>query len=222
MNRLWACALSFGTQGLAHLMNMVCSHSSKRVLVSQSISAIRLILATLTNVKTTCYGRPHGFLPRSLAKDLDRMNRRWIISILVLCILLASFPPGIWMDHSSVAWLAEWTEASETALPPTTTDRPLTAPQHIRHEQTSLQKARDLFAQLQAQYGTPLPGYVGGREFQNREQHLPPGHYREYDLNPKVCRGSLDAERIVFIQGTGRAYYTGDHYRTFTPLNCAP
>ncbi len=28
-----------------------------------------------------------------------------------------------------------------------------------------------------------------------------------------------DAERIVIEQRTGKAYYTGDHYRTFVPLN---
>jgi len=46
-----------------------------------------------------------------------------------------------------------------------------------------------------------------------------PGHYREYDVNPKIRGRSRDAERIVIEQDSGRAYYTGDHYRTFIPLN---
>lgn len=76
--------------------------------------------------------------------------------------------------------------------------------------------------QLQARQGRPLPGYVGGRAFQNREHRLPPGHYREYDVNPRIRGRSRDAERIVIEQDTGKAYYTDDHYRTFTPLNGAP
>lgn len=80
-------------------------------------------------------------------------------------------------------------------------------------------KARDLLKRLQERDGAPLPGYIGGREFQNRERRLPRGRYREYDVNPKIRGRSRDAERLVIEQRTGKAYYTGDHYRTFTPLN---
>jgi ribonuclease T1 len=41
-------------------------------------------------------------------------------------------------------------------------------------------------------------------------------------VNPKVRGRSRDAERIVIEQDTGRAYYTGNHYRTFMPLNEIP
>lgn len=81
------------------------------------------------------------------------------------------------------------------------------------------QKVYDLLQRLEERGGSPLPGYVGGREFQNRERRLPRGRYREYDVNPKIRGQSRDAERIVIEQRTGKAYYTGDHYRTFTPLN---
>ena len=80
-------------------------------------------------------------------------------------------------------------------------------------------KAQDLLKRLQERDGAPLPGYIGGREFQNRERRLPRGNYREYDVNPKIRGHSRDAERLVIEQHTGKAYYTGDHYRTFTPLN---
>jgi guanyl-specific ribonuclease Sa len=149
------------------------------------------------------------------------MSRQWIISNLILWGLLASLPLGIQTDGPSVTWLAERAEASESASPATTTDRPPTAPL-IRHEQAAPQKAYDLLARLQARYGEPLPGYVGGRGFQNRERRLPPGRYREYDVNPRMRGRSRDAERIVIEQDTGRAYYTGNHYRTFTPLNETP
>ena len=85
-----------------------------------------------------------------------------------------------------------------------------------------LQKAKDLLETIQQHEGKALPGYIGGRAFQNRERRLPRGHYREYDVNPKVRGRSRDAERIVIEQDTGRAYYTSDHYRTFTPLNETP
>lgn len=80
-------------------------------------------------------------------------------------------------------------------------------------------KAQDLLKRLQERGGAPLPGYIGGRDFQNRERRLPRGRYREYDVNPKIRGRSRDAERLVIEQRTGKAYYTSDHYRTFTPLN---
>jgi guanyl-specific ribonuclease Sa len=150
------------------------------------------------------------------------MSRRWIISILVLWSLLASVTLGLQADGQSATWSVEQAEALESAFPATITDRPTNAPYIRQHEQAVPQKARDLLAQLRARHGEPLPGYVGGREFQNRERRLPRGHYREYDVNPKVRGRSRDAERIVIEQDTGKAYYTGNHYRTFTPLNETP
>ena len=85
-----------------------------------------------------------------------------------------------------------------------------------------LQKAKDLLEAIQQHEGKALPGYIGGGAFQNRERRLPRGHYREYDVNPKISGRSRDAERIVIVQDTGRAYYTGNHYRTFMPLNETP
>lgn len=84
------------------------------------------------------------------------------------------------------------------------------------------QKAKDLLEAIQQHGGKALPGYIGGRAFQNRERRLPRGHYREYDVNPKMRGRPRDAERIVIEQDTGRAYYTDNHYRTFMPLNEIP
>ena len=85
-----------------------------------------------------------------------------------------------------------------------------------------LQKAKDLLEAIQQHEGKALPGYIGGGAFQNRERLLPRGHYREYDVNPKIRGQARGAERIVIEQDTGRAYYTGNHYRTFMPLNEIP
>ena len=149
------------------------------------------------------------------------MNRRWIINTLVLWGLLAALPHGMQTDSPPATWLIDRAEALEAALPATTPDRLPAAPL-ILQKQTAPQKVYDLLAQLQARSGKPLPGYVGGREFQNRERRLPPGHYREYDVNPKRRGRSRDAERIVIEQDTGRAYYTSNHYRTFMPLSETP
>ena len=81
------------------------------------------------------------------------------------------------------------------------------------------EKARAVLAEIQKRNGEPLPGYVGGRTFSNRERRLPRGSYREYDVNPKTSGRNRGTERIVIEQRTGKAYYTRDHYETFTPMN---
>jgi ribonuclease T1 len=130
-----------------------------------------------------------------------------------VCLLFLCCTTGVAGVPSAIAaHLGESPSPGTTLNPSTETDDP--APAIIPP-----QKARDLLTQLQERGGTPLPGYIGGRDFQNRERRLPQGHYREYDVNPKIQGRSRDAERIVIERRTGKAYYTGDHYRTFIPLN---
>lgn len=81
------------------------------------------------------------------------------------------------------------------------------------------QKAREVLAEIQKRNGEPPPGYVGGRVFGNRERRLPRGDYREYDVNPKKPGKSRGTERIVIERRSGKAYYSRDHYETFTPMN---
>jgi guanyl-specific ribonuclease Sa len=85
--------------------------------------------------------------------------------------------------------------------------------------ESPLEKAAKILDAVQKRDGDPLPGYVGGKTFHNRERKLPFGHYREYDVHPKVSGRNRGAERVVIEQQTGKAYYTGDHYRSFVPLN---
>ena len=112
------------------------------------------------------------------------------------------------------AWLNAGTGLADSLIQP---------PPAVTQDQDAVSvaplKAQDLLKRLQERDGAPLPGYIGGRDFQNRERRLPRGRYREYDVNPKIRGRSRDAERLVIEQRTGKAYYTGDHYRTFTPLN---
>ncbi|WP_433491729.1 ribonuclease domain-containing protein [Nocardia grenadensis] len=68
------------------------------------------------------------------------------------------------------------------------------------------------------------PGTKGGVPFGNREGRLPAAdsagkavRYQEWDVNPKKPGQSRDAERIV-TGSDGSAWYTGDHYDSFTRM----
>jgi ribonuclease T1 len=78
------------------------------------------------------------------------------------------------------------------------------------------QKALDVLKIVRAT-GQPPDGYVGGRTFENREGRLPSdGDYREFDVDPH--NGQRNAERLIVEWNSKKAWYTGDHYRTFIPL----
>ncbi|MEV5839632.1 ribonuclease domain-containing protein [Nocardia sp. NPDC052112] len=68
------------------------------------------------------------------------------------------------------------------------------------------------------------PGTKGGDRWMNRGGTLPAKDsagkaltYQEWDVNPKQPNRSRDAERIV-TGSDGSAWYTGDHYETFTRM----
>lgn len=73
-------------------------------------------------------------------------------------------------------------------------------------------------------HNSPPEGYVGGRRFGNYEKRLPQKtsngtiiKYREWDVLPKIKNKSRGAERLV--TGSDRsAWYTSDHYSSFTPI----
>lgn len=144
------------------------------------------------------------------------MQRRWTSPVLILVGLLTAvwlgFPTG-----ASCSYAVESAAEREAAQRTIGEGRP--SSENTSIQRIAPQKAYDLLARLQHRNGTPLPGYVGGREFRNRERRLPHGRYREYDVNRKVPGRSRDAERLVIEQHSGKAYYSGDHYQTFIPLN---
>ncbi|MBP7273723.1 MAG: hypothetical protein KA974_07765 [Saprospiraceae bacterium] len=74
------------------------------------------------------------------------------------------------------------------------------------------------------QYDDAPDGYVGGRKFGNFEKHLPQKgsdgkriNYREWDVNPKREGKNRGAQRLI-TGDDGSAYYTADHYDTFTKI----
>ena len=69
-----------------------------------------------------------------------------------------------------------------------------------------------------------MPGYVGGRNFQNREGRLAKKdnagkkiQYQEWDVNPKRGGVNRGAERLV-TGSDNRAWYTNDHYQNFAEV----
>jgi ribonuclease T1 len=72
--------------------------------------------------------------------------------------------------------------------------------------------------------GEAPAGYVGGRIFQNRERHLPSKDaqnkkikYQEWDVNPKKRGKNRGTERLI-TGSDDKAWYTNDHYATFTEV----
>ena len=69
--------------------------------------------------------------------------------------------------------------------------------------------------------GSPLPGYKGGGVFKNDQGLLPDSSssgviaHREWDVNPKLPGVNRGGERIV-TGSDGSAYYTNNHYESFT------
>ncbi len=85
------------------------------------------------------------------------------------------------------------------------------------------QKVYDVLAYVKAT-GRAMDGYVGGRRFGNFENHLPrsstdgrPIQYQEWDVNPKFQGRNRGTERLI-TGSDGRAWYTNDHYNTFTEV----
>lgn len=79
------------------------------------------------------------------------------------------------------------------------------------------QKALDVYNYV-ILHGRAPKGIVGGTVWHNREKHLPRGHYREFDVNPKKKGVNRGPERIVIDSDTNKGWYTADHYRTFVPI----
>ncbi len=84
-------------------------------------------------------------------------------------------------------------------------------------------KVYQMIQHIKEKNGAPPPGYKGGKVYRNKPikngQKLPDGvNYREYDVNPYSKGTDRGAERIV-IGDNGSAWYTDNHYETFTRVD---
>jgi ribonuclease T1 len=83
------------------------------------------------------------------------------------------------------------------------------------------QKVLTVLAYIKANNRAP-EGYQGGRHFGNFEKRLAQNdangrkiNYQEWDVNPKIEGKNRGAERLI-TGSDGRAWYTANHYNTFT------
>ncbi|MEP7278820.1 MAG: ribonuclease domain-containing protein [Bacteroidota bacterium] len=102
---------------------------------------------------------------------------------------------------------------------------PVPAPtvNNTRHSTHLPQKVYDVLNYIRTN-NYAMPGYVGGRVFGNREERLPreddkgkPVMYHEWDVNAKIGGQNRGTERII-TGSDGRAWYTNDHYQSFTEI----
>jgi len=150
-------------------------------------------------VKHCCFGRPAIVFQQPADHEVHVSRLAWTCAALLLHVALGL--PA----HAGTATLPDQTAAG--------------TPAHGHDHALVPEQARVVLEAIQQRHGKPLPGYVGARPFHNRERRLPPGEYREYDVNPRREGIGRGPERIVIETRSGKAYYTGDHYGTFIPMN---
>lgn len=99
------------------------------------------------------------------------------------------------------------------------------AVQRLVSVQRNKAKAADVAAAVKANGGRAPSGYVGGRVFGNHEGVLPAKDgkgksltYWEYDVFPYVEGKNRGAVRVV-IDSNWVAWYTRDHYKSFSKLS---
>ena len=69
-------------------------------------------------------------------------------------------------------------------------------------------RVHNVLSIIRAQAGGAPAGYLGGATFNDRENRLPEGRYRYYDVHPNVPGKSRGPERLIIDQTTGVAFYT--------------
>ncbi|MFC8046570.1 ribonuclease domain-containing protein [Nocardia sp. NPDC057353] len=139
---------------------------------------------------------------------------------LVVVVLVGLFARG--GDDPGSAAPSATTQSAKPATPSADRNTPITA-----QAPGVPARAYETLAEIDAGRwpdSANAPGTKGGERWQNREGNLPrtgadgrPVTYQEWDVNPKQRNRSRDAERIV-TGSDGTAWYTGDHYATFTRM----
>lgn len=120
----------------------------------------------------------------------------------------------------SLVWLLIFTSCKErVASPSTSTESSAEPAPHPGVPDDAMQTLDYISTHHEAP-----EGYVGGRNFQNRERQLPRTddkgnriRYQEWDVHEKIKGENRGAERLV-TGSDGSAYYTDDHYRNFKKI----
>ena len=101
-------------------------------------------------------------------------------------------------------------------------------PSHAEESRNSVPKNVLFVLKYVEEHHEAPAGYEGGREFHNyggrneeslprRDDHGRAIAYQEWDVNRKVRGVNRGAERLI-TGSDGSAFYTSDHYRTFTKI----
>lgn len=140
------------------------------------------------------------------------MQKRLLARILILATLIGL----AWF-----VWHRQQTQNQEAAPGPAPTTQP-----GAGNTQNNNQAPAYVLKVLQyiRSNGQAPDGYVGGREFQNREKKLPAKtadgkriRYSEWDVHPKTTGKNRGPERLV-TGSDHSAYYTKDHYKHFLAI----
>ncbi|WP_347957702.1 ribonuclease domain-containing protein [Gordonia aichiensis] len=173
-------------------------------------------------------------------QDPDLTRRRATASVLAVIALLAVVAFTWWIDGrdspdgaapaavsssaaaSPVAPIGPRTSAPRTSAPRPSAPRTTAVPETGRNIPARVTKTLGQIDSGRWPEAANAPGTRGGDTFRNNERRLPitdsSGRriaYKEWDVNAKKAGRGRDAERIV-TGSDGSAWYTLDHYQTFT------
>ncbi|MEV6094909.1 ribonuclease domain-containing protein [Nocardia sp. NPDC051981] len=166
-------------------------------------------------------------------KKLSKQQSAWLtLGVAVLALIAAIVANRINTDHPNNAGSAKSVVTSvvkTTAKPGGVTPAPGVADQAAPPSKVAgvPDQAYKTLVEIDAGRwpgSANAPGTHGGDTWNNRDASLPRKDasgkaisYQEWDVNPKQPGQTRDAERII-TGSDGSAYYTGDHYKTFTRM----
>ncbi len=149
------------------------------------------------------------------------MQRNKILSSLLILILIgfiiAKFYAKQHTNHQTEHAVSNDKPVNDAAI------KNESSPYHSQKTNTIPEKVYVVLEHIKKYHNAP-EGYEGGREFKNREHQLDQStqegkliYYQEWDVNPKEQGHNRGRERLV-TGDHGRAWYSGDHYQTFTEV----
>ena len=139
--------------------------------------------------------------------------QKQLIARLIILGLLMALAWFVWHRKQQAQQISQPTPTTQTGKGNTQTN-PGKAPAYVLETLQYIRKN-----------GQAPDDFVGGREFMNKEKHLPAKdaqkkriRYSEWDVHPKVKGQSRGPERLV-TGSDHSAYYTKDHYKTFLKID---
>lgn len=150
--------------------------------------------------------------------------------VTIVACLFIGFQAGNWYNNYKIVPIQQpkfSTESKSTSNYQIQENQPelenVNDSESINNQSQIPQKVYQVLQYIRKNHEAP-DGYVGGRTFQNREGILPKLdekhnkiRYQEWDVNPKIEGRNRGVERLV--TSDEKAYYTNNHYKSFTEVN---